>query len=207
MPVFKALGRAPELEEGLHDIDDVEVGVDDGQGAPLVEGEAGVADVEGEHVARAQVVGWVDAQVGVLVHQFGYFPVRGGWSWGCCAGTIVKSRDGEAGVECRIALAHTDDGARGLGHGLNAGPDVERGQKLRVHAVGDGIGVTHAGVRFAVGTDVVGEVAAGTKDDVDGVAEAGAGEFFGDHVKPCGAGAGENWLAVKTALREKIADG
>ena len=40
-------------EVSLDDIDDLITRVEDGQGAPLVESEAGVTDIEGDHVTDA----------------------------------------------------------------------------------------------------------------------------------------------------------
>ena len=117
----------------------------------------------------------------------------------------MKRGHGQAGVECGVALAKADDGAVGLGNGLHVRPELQRGLERRIHAVGDGVGAQHAVVGLAVSADVVGEIAARAENDFDGIAEACAGEFFGDDVKPCGAGAGEDGLGGEAFLREEIA--
>ena len=83
-------------------------------------------------------------------------------------GPEMQRGDGQAGVEGCIAPAHADDRFVGFGNGLHIGPDVERGQETGVHLSRDGIVLENAGLRFAIGADVVGEIAAGAKDDFDG---------------------------------------
>lgn len=82
-------------EEGLDDVDDVVVGVEDRQGAPFVKGEAGVADVECQHVADADIIARLDLKVGVLIHQLGDGPVRrNGAGSARRAGAVVQRGDG-----------------------------------------------------------------------------------------------------------------
>ena len=149
-----------------------------------------MADVEGQHVADFEVVSRIDAQIGVLVHQLGHFPVRG---WGLrhlCAGAEVEGGDGEAGVEGGVTAAHADDGAGGLGDGLHVSPDVERGFKAGVDGAGNGIRLAHALLGAAIAAGVMGEIAAGTENHVGGVRDGR--EFFRNEVEPGGAGSGEN---------------
>ena len=57
-----------------------------------------------------------------------------------------------------------------------------------------------------IGSDVVGEVAAGAKDDLNGVAKVGGGEDVGYDVVPCGAGAGEeDGLALESRVGGELA--
>jgi len=104
----------------------------------------------------------------------------------------MQSRDGQAGIEGCIAAPHGDDCFVGFGNGLHVGPDMECGYETGAHLSRDGIVLEDAGLRFAIGADVVGEIAAGAKDDFDRTREICGGKDFGNHVVPGGAGACEH---------------
>ena len=84
-------------------------------------------DVEADHVSYAEIVVVGEVQVGVLVHHFCDDPALGCGVRGSVAGPEVKCGNGQAGVKGGIAFAHGDDGLTGLRHGLNVGPDLQRG--------------------------------------------------------------------------------
>src|SRR6185437_1401897 len=138
------------------------------------------------------------------------FPVSGcgggrGLAGLCGAGAIPESGDGQAGVEGGVAAAEADDGAGGLGDGLHVSPEVERGLEAGIDGARNGGRVAHALVGALIASGIVGEVAAGAKEDFDGVAEAGCGEFFGYQVEPGGAGAGEDGLLREAVFGEQAA--
>jgi hypothetical protein len=72
---MEAMNSGLDLEEGLNDFDNVVRGIEDRQGSPLVEGQARMTDIEGDHVAHAQVIVGRDLQICMLVHHLGGLPM------------------------------------------------------------------------------------------------------------------------------------
>ena len=56
-------------KECLNDINNLIVGIQDRQGAPLIEGKARVADIECNHVADLKIVFWPNLQKCMLIHH------------------------------------------------------------------------------------------------------------------------------------------